>query len=544
MTNKIIDGSSKTKPNKRHPGCVRNFYDYFSEYSSNSSIHGIKYVGEKKRSLVEKLCWLIVITASLYICIYMIMKTYEKWQMSPVIVSFARSPTPVWEIPFPAVTVCSETKTRQSVFNYTDVYHKGLANNLTDDELSMLERISLVCDSHLRPTGNSTIDYGTIDFLAKVSPSFDEVFYECKWMNQVKNCKDLFTPTLSEEGICFTFNMLDREELFTNVVFQNREYLHHGIKSTNWTLEDGYPPNAGRDVFPVRAISAGQGAGLSMLLRAYEKDLDYVCRGPVQGFKLLLHHAAEVPRVSQQYFRAPLNQEIVVAIKPDMMTTSDGLKGYHPHRRQCYFPSERQLRFYKVYTQQNCEVECLTNYTLQRCECVSYHMPHDEYTKLCGAGKTLCVHKASVSLLTSELEKNLDGKGKETKLGHQECDCLPACTSLTYNSENSQADFNWPKVFEANKTNFEGLTGAKMTGVTLFFKEMQFITSERNELYGPTDFLANCGGLLGLFMGFSILSIVEILYFLSLRLFCNLRNYGHHYWSGSPDLLEDERYEH
>ncbi|KAF5270642.1 hypothetical protein FQA39_LY01380 [Lamprigera yunnana] len=545
MTKKVADSASKQKQHKRYPGCVKNFYDYFSEYSSNSSIHGIKYIGEKNRSLVERLWWLIVFVGSLYMCIYMIIKTYEKWQMSPVIVSFAKSPTPVWEIPFPAVTICSETKTRRTVFNFTDVYTRSDTNNITDDENSKLESISLVCDNHLRPIGNDSISYGTLDFLANVAPSFEQVFYECRWMNQVKDCKQLFTPTLSEEGICFTFNMLDREELFTNAVFQIGDYLNHGIKSTNWTLEDGYPYELGKDTFPIRAISAGQGAGLSVLLRAYEEDLDYVCRGPVQGFKVLLHHPADVPRVSQQYFRAPLNQEIVVAIKPDMMTTSDGLKDYHPHRRQCYFPSERQLKFYKVYTQQNCEIECLTNFTLHRCGCVSHYMPHKKHTAICGAGKTICVHTALVTLLTEEVEKHIDKSlGEDVKGGHEECDCLPACTSLTYNSENSQADFNWPKVFDANKTNFKGLTGAKLTGMTMFFKEMQFITSERNELYGPTDFLANCGGLLGLFMGFSFLSFIEILYFLSLRLMCNLKNYGHHYWSGSRELIESSQYDH
>ncbi|KAG4070422.1 hypothetical protein HA402_005654 [Bradysia odoriphaga] len=58
----------------------------------------------------------------------------------------------------------------------------------------------------------------------------------------------------------------------------------------------------------------------------------------------------------------------------------------------------------------------------------------------------------------------------------------------------------------------------------IYFKENQFITSKRSELFGPTDFLASCGGLLGLFMGASFLSIVELLYFLSLRLWCNLRS--------------------
>lgn len=33
---------------------------------------------------------------------------------------------------------------------------------------------------------------------------------------------------------------------------------------------------------------------------------------------------------------------------------------------------------------------------------------------------------------------------------------------------------------------------------------------------------ANTGGLLGLFMGFSFLSAVEVIYFISLRLWCSI----------------------
>lgn len=83
-----------------------------------------------------------------------------------------------------------------------------------------------------------------------------------------------------------------------------------------------------------------------------------------------------------------------------------------------------------------------------------------------------------------------------------------------------------------------------MTRLTLFFKEQQFITSERNELYGQTDFLANCGGILGLFTGFSFLSIVEIIYFLSLRLICNVKMYGRKYWSASDRLVFNDAYLH
>lgn len=35
------------------------------------------------------------------------------------------------------------------------------------------------------------------------------------------------------------------------------------------------------------------------------------------------------------------------------------------------------------------------------------------------------------------------------------------------------------------------------------------------------NFKANIGGLLGLFMGFSVFSVIEIVYFLSIRPYCN-----------------------
>lgn len=54
--------------------------------------------------------------------------------------------------------------------------------------------------------------------------------------------------------------------------------------------------------------------------------------------------------------------------------------------------------------------------------------------------------------------------------------------------------------------------------LSIYFKEPRFLSMRRSELFGITDFLANCGGLLGLFLGFSFLSLIEIFYFFTLRL--------------------------
>lgn len=537
----------KKKSTKKYPGFVRNLGNYITEYTENSSLHGVRYLGETKRNIFERLWWLIVFVVSLYVCVDLILKTYHKWDSSPVIVSFAQSPTPVWQIPFPAVTICPETKARQSVFNFTDCYNRQLDLNLTMDELKQYQKVSLVCDNHLYTEGNETTDYSTIDFLAEIAPPFSQVFWTCMWTNHNHTCDTLFTPVLTEEGVCYTFNMLDRDDIFTNEVYHNKEFLHHNFDRHGWTLEDGYAKDAGKDTFPNRAMSSGQSAGMSMLLRAFDYDLDYICKGPVQGFKILLHHPGEVPRVSTQYFRAPLNQEVIVNVKPDMMTTSDSLRDYDPHRRKCYFSTERELRFYQNYTQQNCEVECLTNFTYNYCGCVAYHMPHDESTPICASGKQFCMHEARSELLAKQVTTGLEKQNagdSATPQANIECDCLPACTSLTYNAEMSQADFNWPAVFQAFRSNVSEFPGVQITRLTIFFKEMQFITSTRNELYGLTDFLANCGGLLGLFIGFSFLSAVETLYFLTFRLWCNMRRHGRHYWSGSPNLITSDKYDY
>lgn len=45
----------------------------------------------------------------------------------------------------------------------------------------------------------------------------------------------------------------------------------------------------------------------------------------------------------------------------------------------------------------------------------------------------------------------------------------------------------------------------------------------RKESFTYTEFFAVCGGLLGLFLGGSVLSIIELIYFFTLRLFFNVR---------------------
>lgn len=242
--------------------------------------------------------------------------------------------------------------------------------------------------------------------------------------------------------------------------------------STHWNLERGYDDSEGNysETYPYRVFAAGARSGLFSLLRLFEQDLEYVCRGPVQGFKILLHTPGEVPQVSKHYFRVPLLQEVLVSVKPQMITTSEGLRHYHPNRRQCFFNGERKLRFLNMYTQRNCELECLSNFTKSECGCVKFSMPSnekqfllnqmgkifhvmffivgDEITPICGADKMKCYNDAEDKLIKSDFIEGLVGDSAVPK----GCNCLPACTSITYESEISQAKFDHVSLFNAFNT--------------------------------------------------------------------------------------------
>lgn len=57
----------------------------------------------------------------------------------------------------------------------------------------------------------------------------------------------------------------------------------------------------------------------------------------------------------------------------------------------------------------------------------------------------------------------------------------------------------------------------RTSAVTISYHEAEFTETRRRELFSRTDVVANVGGILGLFLGFSIISFAEFLYFFSIH---------------------------
>lgn len=79
-------------------------------------------------------------------------------------------------------------------------------------------------------------------------------------------------------------------------------------------------------------------------------------------------------------------------------------------------------------------------------------MPHDSGTPICGIAKVSCYDWAENHLLedTEEFQSSV-------KIG--DCNCLPACTSISYDSEISQATYEWKNYVAAVNVSLEEVIG-------------------------------------------------------------------------------------
>ncbi|XP_034104832.1 pickpocket protein 28 [Drosophila albomicans] len=538
-----IDLTAKKSQNSIAKGLTLTYRDY----CQHTSIHGVQYLGEKERPIKERVFWLVVFVVSIYCCARLINSAYTKWDATPVIVSFAERSTPVWNIPFPAVTICSETKRvlkKSGDHNsYANLYNQFTAamhatrifkpENITAKEMEEFRTLLHVCNTKILQQDTPLIpgeEFDYFEVLDRMLPPFERYFFYCRWLSRYNECDKYFHKTLTEEGICYTFNGLPPTEIYRENTYQYHRSAAENFTQSSWSLETGYDASSDVETFPARVLSAGARSGIFMALQSFKQEVDYACRGPVQGFKVLLHAPDDVPQVSKQFVRIPMGREVLIAVKPNMITTSTGIAEYHPQRRQCFLSHERLLRFFKIYSESNCQLECLANFTLSKCGCVKFSMPRSLEMPVCGEEKIHCYERAERDQLVHEFQRVRflnGGDTEEPQSGAQSaCNCLPACTSLVYNTEISQANFDLEEMLAAEgDTEFmREYPGSQMSRLSIYFKQSQFITSKRSELYGITDFLANCGGIFGLFMGFSILSLVELLYHFTLRFGANLKH--------------------
>jgi acid-sensing ion channel, other len=192
-----------------------------------------------------------------------------------------------------------------------------------------------------------------------------------------------------------------------------------------------------------------------------------------------------------------------VLISPEMIKTDDDLRSFPVSERQCYMEGERTLKFFKKYSVRNCEMECISIVTSEMCGCVPFYLIRNSTTKICGTST-----KDDFCKRLGEAEVRMKSNGTA-----ESCNCLPTCNSLSYNLEYLYTEIK----ANGNEANDNETRKLDQITINFRFKDADFLPQQRYRQLTILGLISESAGLLGLYCGVSLLTIVELVYFLTFR---------------------------
>ncbi|CRL05762.1 CLUMA_CG018791, isoform A [Clunio marinus] len=481
--------------NKSSKGCfsaVKGYWRTFTEYSGESTIHSVNYIGKRDAHWGTRLFWIFCFVVSLSVCIYLGTQTYIRWKNNPVIMAIDQVQTHVSDIPFPAVTLCaSNEKIDEEKFNLPDIVQR-YANNqtLTRQEEAMIKLLDDIkkewtihaLDDDIKiydPKYNLT----SKDYIDNLNNITREFITSLTYRKVEKNGSEVFRRTIFEENLCFTYNMIEDDDMFTEKIAET--LIDHG------EYDSQYVPKSGEEYLQrVKSARITQSINIRIAL----DNTDNLAN--MTSIFMIIHSPYNYPKYSMDFIPIKLGAINKILITPQIIQTDEELIKYKPKVRECIFGYKTKLEFFKNYTQSNCELECETHYLLQKCSCVLFHMLHNESTRIC------------------QTEDEIDCADNATDLFHyterrlKRCKCLPHCNEITYSMSMTH--------YEGKITRDESYESV----IVLGYKTDRFVALKRQEVFGLVEFLSSIGGFLGLLMGGSLLSLIEIFYHFFMRKCC------------------------
>lgn len=116
----------------------------------------------------------------------------------------------------------------------------------------------------------------------------------------------------------------------------------------------------------------------------------------------------------------------------------------------------------------------------------------------------------------NRIVKALENESSEI---YRDCDCLPECNHIKYTVLNSASKLSPSHLRTYNNNNG---TYSLEADVSILFSDDEYVAYRRFASYDTVSLLSDIGGYLGLFLGISFLSVIETVYFFTLRFINNI----------------------
>lgn len=180
------------------------------EYLLNTSMHGLKYIGDVALSFTERIFFLISFFVVSMLSAYFISNLWQKWSETPVIIALNSAATSLNDIPFPAVTICNMNQARKKI---ADRIRGGSFEDLLLESLCSMTDVTPPNDT--TPYSGKWTEFR--NFLLNVSQPCSKMLKYCSFAMQEEDCMDIFSSTLTDEGLCCTFNILHPRFMFYQI---------------------------------------------------------------------------------------------------------------------------------------------------------------------------------------------------------------------------------------------------------------------------------------------------------------------------------------
>ncbi|XP_058811261.1 sodium channel protein Nach-like [Topomyia yanbarensis] len=427
------------------------------EFFENSTLHGVRYIAEEGRPILEKLMWFCFVSTGAVAAIVIIFSLWEKFQTNPTITGLDTD-FHNQEVIFPTVMVCPLEPYEEKVLH--EMAFIVLANYENGSEhyepfLKTLTRLSYgVMNEAFLSKANLSSNKALSDLrviVYKLAIPCNAVFGYCRYKDEPISCCLFFKPVYSEHGFCYSFN--------SRYIIQNMNEERN--------TEVNY---------------------------LYETDKKWgLSFAPLRQSYVFVHSHNEIsgwdfrPQVQWD-----LNFAIDFLISMKQTYTTEDARQLSIGQRKCIFPDEVKLKYYQdEYTFSGCMKECRIRKCLKFCRCVPpFYAPAPDLLPYCNITQLAClaVYTANITSIS----------------GCQHCEL--GCQNTVYDIE------KYSKVMSTDNT--------KEPVVTIEYLTWPIIRYKREVLFGWVDLLVSFGGIAGLFLGFSLLSGVEIVYFFTMRACC------------------------
>ncbi|XP_021701415.1 pickpocket protein 11 isoform X2 [Aedes aegypti] len=183
----------------------------------------------------------------------------------------------------------------------------------------------------------------------------------------------------------------------------------------------------------------------------------------------------------------------------ESVTSEDFREHTTVSQRGCRFFPESNLTHFNIYTKGICLQECRLKIAFENCGCIPHFYPNNVKPP-----KPVCHYRTLKLCFPPLKELFLEFRGGPNH-DSINCYCEQNCVDSKVIIERTQVLIGTRKLLGSN-------------GGLVLMKKYPLIRFSRQVLFTFTDLLVSIGGTAGLFLGFSVLGVVEIVYFFTLRL--------------------------